>query len=252
LARGEDALLATLPNGTQLEAKIVYVDLDLDIALAKTPGAGFAHLPLAEASTVRQGESVVAIGNPGDAMLFSVTKGIVSAVGPFDAAGPGTWIQTDAPINPGNSGGPLLNARGEVIGINSQKLVKKNITGIGFALSASDLLHVLHRFYPPAPKPTENVSSSPETKLPSGATLVNTASGTQTSSSLGLTVISSDPDGAEIFLDDKFVGTTPASLRIPEGSYHLVLKSVHHSDWSRSINILKDSTVTVKATLEPL
>jgi hypothetical protein len=111
---------------------------------------------------------------------------------------------------------------------------------------------VLHRFYPPAPKPTENVSSSPETKLPSGATLVNTASGTQTSSSLGLTVISSDPDGAEIFLDDKFVGTTPASLRIPEGSYHLVLKSVHHSDWSRSINILKDSTVTVKATLEPL
>lgn len=146
----------------------------------------------------------------------------------------------------------MLNARGEVIGINSQKLVKKNITGIGFALSASDLLHVLHRFYPPAPKPTENVSSSPETKLPSGATLVNTASGTQNPPSLGLTVISSDPDGAEIFLDDKFVGTTPASLRIPERSNHLVLKSVHHSDWSRSINILKDSTVTVKATLEPL
>jgi S1-C subfamily serine protease len=252
LARGEDALLATLPNGTQLEAKIVYVDPDLDIALAKTAGAGFAHLPLAEASTVRQGEGVVAIGNPGDAMLFSVTKGIVSAVGPFDAAGPGTWIQTDAPINPGNSGGPLLNSRGEVIGINSQKLVKKNITGIGFALSASDLLQVLHRFYPPAPKPAENVSVYPETKLPTGASLVNTASGTQNSPSLGLTVVTSEPDGAEIFLDDKFVGTTPASLRIPEGNYHLVLKSVHHSDWSRSINILKDSTVTVKATLEPL
>jgi Trypsin-like peptidase domain len=66
-------------------------------------------------------------------MLFSVTKGIVSAVGRFDAAGPGTWIQTDALINPGNSGGPLLNSRGEVIGINSQKLIKKNVTGIGFA-----------------------------------------------------------------------------------------------------------------------
>ena len=99
----------------------------LDIALAKTPGQRFPHLVLAEAATVRQGESVVAIGNPGDAMLFSVTKGIVSAVGRFEAAGPGTWIQTDAPINPGNSGGPLLNARGEVIGINSQKLVKKNV-----------------------------------------------------------------------------------------------------------------------------
>jgi serine protease Do len=142
LARGEEALLATLPDGTQLEAKIVYVDPDLDIALAKTPGQDFPRLALAEAATVRQGESVVAIGNPGDAMLFSVTRGIVSAVGRFEAAGPGTWIQTDAPINPGNSGGPLLNARGEVVGINSQKLVKKNVTGIGFALSATDLLEV--------------------------------------------------------------------------------------------------------------
>jgi S1-C subfamily serine protease len=140
LARGEEALLATLPDGTQLEAKIIYVDPDLDIALAKAPGQSFPRLVLAEAATVRQGESVVAIGNPGDAMLFSVTKGIVSAVGRFEAAGPGTWIQTDAPINPGNSGGPLLNARGEVIGINSQKLVKKNVTGIGFALSATDLV----------------------------------------------------------------------------------------------------------------
>jgi S1-C subfamily serine protease len=173
-------------------------------------------------------------------------------VGPFDAAGPGTWIQTDAPINPGNSGGPLLNSRGEVIGINSQKLVKKNITGIGFALSASDLLQVLHRFYPPAPKPAENVSTSPEIKLPSGSALLNTTSGAQTSPGLGLTIITSEPDGAEIFLDDRFVGTTPASLRIPEGNYHLVLKSNNRSDWSRSIKILKDSTVTVKATLEPL
>jgi serine protease Do len=100
LARGEEALLETLPNGTQLEAKIVYVDPDLDIALAKTPGEGFPHLPLAEAATVRQGENVLAIGNPGDAMLFSVTKGIVSAVGHFELPGlapgfkpmrPSTW-----------------------------------------------------------------------------------------------------------------------------------------------------------------
>ena len=153
LARNEEALLATLPDGTRLEAQVVYVDPELDIALLKSPGSGFAHLALADATSVRQGESVLAIGNPGDAMLFSVTKGIVSAVGRFDAAGPGTWIQTDAPINPGNSGGPLLNARGEVIGINSQKLIKKNVTGIGFALSATDLLEVLRRLYPPRPNP---------------------------------------------------------------------------------------------------
>jgi len=191
------------------------------------------------------------IGNPGDAMLFSVTKGIVSAIGRFDAAGPGTWIQTDAPINPGNSGGPLLNSRGEVIGINSQKLIKRNVTGIGFALSASDLLEVLHRFYPPGPHPNESIAASTNTKLPSGASMMNTAASPQISPGFGITEIASDPDGAEIFLDDKFVGTSPATLRIAEGTHTLILKFTHHADWTRSINILKDSTVSVKATLAP-
>ncbi len=252
LARGEEALLATLPNGTQLEAKIVYVDPDLDIALAKMTGEAFPHLPLAEASTVRQGESVLAIGNPGDAMLFSATKGIVSAVGRFDAAGPGTWIQTDAPINPGNSGGPLLNSRGEVIGINSQKLIKKNVTGIGFALSASDLLEVLHRFYPAGPKPSESVASSADAKLPSGSSMMNTAASAQSVPGFGITEITSDPDGADIFVDDKFVGNCPATLRLTEGPHTLILKSPRHADWQRSITVLKESSVTVKARLTPI
>jgi len=153
VARDEESLLAVLPGGVQLEAKVVYLDGDLDIALLKVAGNKFPFLTLTDAAFVQQGESVFAIGNPGDAMLFSVTKGIVSAVGRFDSAGPGTWIQTDTPINPGNSGGPLLNSRGEVIGINTQKLVKKNVTNIGFALSATDLLKVLHSFYP-----TKNLS----------------------------------------------------------------------------------------------
>jgi S1-C subfamily serine protease len=252
LARGEDALLAAFPDGAQLEAKIVYIDPELDIALAKVSGSNFPHLVLAEAATVRQGESVLAIGNPGDAMLFSVTKGIVSAVGHFDAAGPGTWIQTDAPINPGNSGGPLLNSRGEVIGINSQKLVKKNITGISFALSATDLLEVLHRFYPASSKPTENMAGSAPPRLPSGASLMNTTVATPMASGFGVTEITSQPDGAEIYLDDQFVGTSPSTLRIAEGAHTLVLKAPHHTDWTRSINILKDSTVSVKAMLTPI
>ena len=81
-------------------------------------------------------------------MLFSATKGIVSAVGKFPAAGPGLWIQTDAAINPGNSGGPLLNTGGEVIGINTLKVERSSVSGIGFALSATDLLTVLRKFYP--------------------------------------------------------------------------------------------------------
>jgi S1-C subfamily serine protease len=113
VAREEETLLALLPGGQQLEAKVVYIDPELDIALAKIESSQgkdeFPHLILADAATVQEGESVLAIGNPGDAMPFSATKGIVSAIGKFSNAGPGTWIQTDAPINPGNSGGPLLN-----------------------------------------------------------------------------------------------------------------------------------------------
>jgi S1-C subfamily serine protease len=106
---------------------------------------------------------------------FFITTTGVSAIGRFDAAGPSIWIQTDAPINPGNSGGPLLNSHGEVIGINSQKLIKKNVTGIGFALSASDLLEILHRFYPAGSRPNESIVTSANAKLPSGASMMNTA-----------------------------------------------------------------------------
>ena len=250
LARGEEALLATLPDGAQLEAKVVYVDPELDIALAKTPGNGFPHLALVQAAFVHQGESVVAVGNPGDAMLFSVTEGIVSAVGRFDAAGPGTWIQTDAPINPGNSGGPLLNSRGEVVGINSQKLIKKNISGISFALSASDLLEVLHRFYP-AQTRSENSANTASSRLLSGLSLMTAASATQSAVSYGNVEITSEPDAAGIYLDDRFVGSTPAQQRIPEGAHRLLLKLPGRTDWSRSIRVLKDSNEIVKAVMDP-
>ncbi len=284
LARGEESLLAFLPGGQQLEAKVVYLDADLDIALVKVEGKDFPHLALADAATVKQGEDVLAIGNPGDAMLFSVTKGIVSAVGIFANAGPGTWIQTDTPINPGNSGGPLLNNRGEVIGINTQKLIKKNVTGIGFALSATDLLEVLHRFYPnvsspsssrmvgSAVSPTSGVSpaggndSDEATSASSGAEkkLDSSASSTQaqtpdvpqepdasqTRRGLGTVAITSDPDGAEIYVDEKFVGNTPAKLKLTEGSHVMILKAAGFSEWKRRLEVLKGSQVTLKPVLE--
>ena len=152
LARGEGSLLVILSSGEQLTAKITYIDPERDIALLKVEGDNFPFLTLAATSKVRQGETVIAVGNPGGGMPFAATKGIVSAMGKFPAAGPGLWIQTDAAINPGNSGGPLLNTDGEVVGINTLKLEHRNVSGIGFALSATDLLAVLHKFYP-APEP---------------------------------------------------------------------------------------------------
>jgi serine protease Do len=259
LARGEETLHALLSTGRELEGKVVYIDADFDIALVKVapaPGESeLPHLTLADAATVHQGENVLAIGNPGDAMLFSVTKGIVSAVGKFPSAGPGTWIQTDTPINPGNSGGPLLNSRGEVIGINTQKLVKKNVTGIGFALSATDLLEVLHRFYPNAvplivkTSSAAPISPSPAESLDSPAS--SNASLSAAPEAVGTVSISSEPDGAEIFIDDKFHGNTPATLKLPAGSHAVVLKFPGHAEWRRTLEILKSSKASLKATLDP-
>ena len=258
LARGEESLLALLSTGQQLEAKVVYVDADLDIALAKVelPSGrdAFPHLALTGAMSVRQGENVLAIGNPGDAMLFSVTKGIVSAVGTFPNAGPGTWIQTDTPINPGNSGGPLLNSRGEVIGINTQKLIKKNVTGIGFALSSSDLLEVLHRFYPNVASPSQG--TAPATIQPAASESTASAEPSNTSSTappegVGTVAISSEPDSAEIFVDDKFYGNTPATLKLPAGSHAILLKFHGHADWHRTLEVLKSSKLSLKAVLDP-
>jgi len=251
LVRGEENLLTLLSNGQQLEAKVVHIDSDLDIALLKldrpSDKTEFPHLTLTDSASVHQGENVLAIGNPGDAMLFSVTKGIVSAVGKFPNAGPGTWIQTDAPINPGNSGGPLLNSHGEVIGINTQKLVKKNVTGISFALSSSDLLEVLHRLYPDSV-----VSATPppaQTSADSAATDVS--SPVSSPEGFGTVVVLSDPESAEIFVDEKFHGNTPATLRLPAGSHEIVLKFPRHADWKRTLEVLKGNKVNLRAALSP-
>jgi len=229
VAKGQEALTAILPTGQQLEARVVYIDPDIDFALVKTEGSGFPHLTLADLATVRQGQTVIAIGNPGLGIPFSVTKGIVSAIGRKSDAARGTWIQTDAAINPGNSGGPLLNGYGEVVGINTSKIVRIGFQSISFALSATDLLEVLHRFYPNL-SAAQNAASQPD--------------------GFGSVTITSIPDGAEIYVDDKFVGNAQATLKLEAGRHAILLKSPGRADWQRSLEVLKDSSVTLKASLE--
>jgi len=270
VARGGASLLALLPSGVQLQAKVVYIDADLDIALVKvappSPDFVFPLLPLADLSSIHQGDAVLAIGSPGDAMLFSVTKGIVSAVGKFASAGPGTWIQTDAPINPGNSGGPLLNSRGEVIGLNTQKLIKKNVSGIGFALSSADLLAVLHRFYPALsvppvttvessdhPSDSMDSASSPSSVAPAiSESTASSPASTPSPEGFGQITVTSEPDAAEVFVDGKFVGNTPATLKLPAGPHLFLLKSPNRPDYSRTVEVPKSSKLTLKALFDPL
>jgi serine protease Do len=266
VARGDSTLLAVLPSNIQLQARVVYIDADLDIALVKadppSPGYAFPYLVLADVTTVQQGESVLAVGNPGDAMLFSATKGIVSAVGKFPAFGPGTWIQTDAPINPGNSGGPLLNSRAQVVGLNTLKITKKNVTGIGFALSSTDLLTVLHRFYSEVPNTTVHASTHPPTDSSEPAATTTQLAESSTSATpvqvsspppdgYGQLTISSEPDAAEIFIDGKFHGNAPATLKLPAGQHAILLKSPGRPDFTRTLELPKSSKLNLKAIFDP-
>ncbi len=102
---------------------------DIDLAILKVEGTGFEYLEFADSSRIRVGERVIAVGNP-LGLSFTVTEGIISAVDRRIRSV--DYIQTDVPINPGNSGGPLVNARKEIVGINT--FIVANTQGLGFAI----------------------------------------------------------------------------------------------------------------------
>jgi S1-C subfamily serine protease len=127
-----DRITVTLADGRALRGALVGADPAIDVALLRVTGAGpLAEAPLGNSDELRVGEWVCAIGNP-LGYVHSVTVGVVSFIGRklFDAS-LDDYIQTDAAINLGNSGGPLINARGEVIGINAA--ISSRANNIGFA-----------------------------------------------------------------------------------------------------------------------
>ncbi len=231
IAKGQTILTATAANGQTFNARVEYIDPSLDLALIRLEGGNFSHLTVGDLSSVQPGSSVVAIGTPSHGFQNTVTKGIVSAIGSMPSE-PGTWIQTDTAINPGNSGGPLLNVSGEVIGITTQKEFfssdRRPLQGIGFALSSQDLLTILHRFYP-------NLDAKPSVR--------------GSSSGSGSVVVSSNPEGADIYVDERFVGNTPSSLTLPSGAHKVRVEAPDHVAWAREIDLLKDSNVNLKAIL---
>ena len=136
LVGGAKKILVKLSNGKELEAKVIGQDNQTDIALIKIKtGESLIAAPLGDSDRLEVGEWVMAIGNP-FGLDNSVTSGIVSAKGRFLGTGPyDDFIQTDASVNPGNSGGPLVNLRGEVVGINTAIVSNTGANiGIGFAL----------------------------------------------------------------------------------------------------------------------
>ena len=134
VVRGADEIKVALRDGKKFTGKVVGQDPDLDIAIVKidTKGVDLPTLPLGDSSKIRPGEWVIAIGNP-YGFANTVTAGIVSATGrSLEDLGKKNLIQIDAAINPGNSGGPLLNLKGEVVGINTA--IVAGAQSIGFAI----------------------------------------------------------------------------------------------------------------------
>jgi serine protease Do len=137
---GADQISVTLNNGKDYDAKLVGKDARTDVALLKIePKETLTHLNLGDSDHIEVGEWVMAIGNPFGLGGNSVTVGVVSYKGRSMSLTRGTgvdMIQTDAAINPGNSGGPLLNTRGEVVGLNTLIVTGglQQSAGVGFSV----------------------------------------------------------------------------------------------------------------------
>lgn len=142
----------TLENGKSYKGSTVWADSDLDIAIVKIEENGLVYLNLGNSDEIELGEAVCAIGNPiGIEFQRTVTSGIISGLNrtiKLDENGNLSYmeglIQTDASINPGNSGGPLINEKGEVIGINTIKI--EDVEGIGFAIPINIIKPVIESF----------------------------------------------------------------------------------------------------------
>src|SRR6478752_407116 len=136
---GATDVRVTMSDRRILAAKVVGTDPLTDLAVIKVEGHDLPNAPWGDSTKLHQGQTVLAFGNP-FGFRFTVTRGIVSALNrpnlsSDDARKPGQFIQTDAAINPGNSGGPLVNARGEVVGINTFLISPSgSFSGMGFAI----------------------------------------------------------------------------------------------------------------------
>jgi len=143
--RNATAVEVGLRDDRRFPAEPVAIAPELDLAVLRIRANGMPALPLADSSKAAVGDYVVAIGNP-FGLGQTVTAGIISATDRgLGGNDPRRFIQTDAPINPGNSGGPLINTRGEIVGINSA-LISPNQggnVGIGFAIPSNVVREVL-------------------------------------------------------------------------------------------------------------
>jgi serine protease Do len=187
---GATDIRVTMSDRRILPAKLIGADPLTDLAVIKIEGHDLPSVPWGDSTKLRPGQTVLAFGNP-FGYRFTVTRGIVSALNrpnpdASDARKPGEYIQTDAAINPGNSGGPLVDSRGEVIGINTFLISPSgSFSGMGFAI------------------PTQIVRPTAETLIRSGKV---------THGYMGIGINDVTPDNSKFFHMDKAAGAVVSQV----------------------------------------
>ncbi len=147
-----DRLIVTINEDRQYEAAFVAGDRRTDLAVIRIKARDLPEAKFGDSSKLRVGETAIAIGNPLGRFARSVTVGVISALNreltiqsADDREITLQVLQTDAAINPGNSGGALVNTRGEVIGINSAKIARQDVEGLGFAIPINDARPIIEQ-----------------------------------------------------------------------------------------------------------
>ena len=273
VVQGATQAAVTTRKGETLQSEALFIHPTKDLALIKLKAGTYSYLRLADPRYVNVGSDVVAIGSPGlpggsQLLVNTVTKGIVSAFRKSEVYG--LLVQTDVNINHGNSGGPLLNLRGDVIGVNTLGFREGGATGLNFALFASEVLDMLkqHLSYEPdylkqqQPVPGQEVAqvhatdltSNQSAQLAAGATTPSmsaTPAATSTPAPVKTAVtVTSEPTGAEITVDGQFDSSTPSKLLLTPGEHVIKVTRPGFKAWERKVTVEVGAEKSLNALLE--
>lgn len=242
VVEGNNEVSVITSQGETFQSAQIFMHPSRDLALIKLKlpdGKKFRFLPLADPASVNVGSEAIAIGSPGvlnTVLANTVTRGIVSA---FRQTDEGLLVQTDAAINSGNSGGPLVSLYGEVIGVNSLKIGAIGKEGLGFALLVSEVYAMLKEhlnFEMPVPKSAKPSLTSNESRRQQANNIT--------------VQITSEPAGAELFVDGEFVGSTPSKVQMTPGEHKIKVVRPGYNQWERTIKIQPNEEKTINALLE--
>lgn len=269
VVQGATQVGVTTSKGETLQSEALFVHPTKDLALIKLKAGTYPYFRLADPTLVNVGADVVAIGSPGlpggsQILANTVTKGIVSAFRKSEAFG--LLVQTDVSINHGNSGGPLLNLRGEVIGVNTLGFREGGATGLNFAIFDSEILDMLRQHFDYVPdylkgQPRQEVVQGVTTQLPAGQAMQFSASSGPVPVEAATpapppppvktaVTVTSEPSGAEIAVDGVFDSSTPSKLLLAPGEHTVRVSRPGFKAWERKIVVEVGAEKTLNALLE--